>query len=263
MSKSIRTIKKESKQRVNNHFGDAFIIVFVPFFIVNAISILTGQITLYLPDSIEYYVDLAIQIVLNILATYMSFKLLLPYIRGENKLSFNNFFKLEREFLNFCLLRIIVASIFILMYLPVIPVFMEMVNDISIMVDPNAIENYLQTSGIITRLAEATKLTSLLLFGFWIISIRFQMVPYIIIDQKVNLFKAMKISWNISKHNYFKILLFPFTYILWLLLLITFFGVFYVLPLIFVGYGYLYLSMLDNNETDEYVPNETTYIDLL
>ena len=35
MSKSIKNIKREAKQRVNNHFGDAFIIVFVPFFIMN------------------------------------------------------------------------------------------------------------------------------------------------------------------------------------------------------------------------------------
>jgi len=263
MSKSIRIIKKESKQRVNNHFGEAFIIVFVPFFIMNALNIIAGQITLFLPDNIEYYVDLGIQVVLNILATYMSFKLLIPYIRGSNKLSFNNFFKLEKEFLYFGLLRIIVAGLFILMYLPVIPVFVELLKDISVMVDPSAIERYLETSDIIPRLAEATKITSLLLFLFWLISIKFHMVPYIIIDQKVNLMEAFKISWKISKNNYFKILIFPFTYILWMLLLITFFGVFYVLPLVFVGYGYLYLSMIDDKTEEDYSNDDDTYIDLL
>ncbi len=263
MSKSIRDIKKQSKLRVNNHFGEAFIIVFVPFFIMNAITILMGQITLILPPNIEYYTDLVIQVFFNILATYMSFKLLIPFIRGENNLSFNNFFKLEKEFYNFGLLRIIVAVIFILIYLPVIPVFLEMITDISRMVDPYAIERYFETSDIVSRLAEATKLTSLLLFVFWLISIKFHMVPYIIIDQKVNLFKAFKISLKISKGNYFKILVFPFTYTLWILLLITFFGIFYVLPLIFVGYGYLYLSMIDDDQTDEDISFDETYKDLL
>ena len=263
MSTSIKNIKIKSKQKVNNHFGDAFIIVFVPFFIMNAINILTGQITLFLPDSIEYYVDLGIQVFLNILATYMSFKLLIPFIRGKSKLSFNNFFKLEKEFYNFGLLRIIIAGIFILMYLPVIPLIVELVNNVSMMVDPNAIERYLETSDILPRLVEATKLTSLLLFLFWLMSIKFHMVPYIIIDQKVNIFEAFKISWKITKRSYFKILIFPFTYILWALLLFTFFGIFYVLPLVFVGYGYLYLSMIEDDKTDQYTETEDYYKELL
>lgn len=263
MSKSISKIKKESKNRVNNHFGDAFIIVFVPFFIMHAVIILSGQITIFLPDVIEYYVESILYVILNILATYMSFKLLLPFIRGENKLSFNNFFKFERDFLYFGLFRIIVAGLFILLYLPVIPVITEMVESVSIMVDPNAIETYLETSGIVDQLTEAIKLTTLLVFLFWLVSIKFHMVPYILIDQKVNLIKAVKISWKISKNNYWKILVFPFTYILWLLLLITLFGVFYVLPLIFVGYGYLYLSLIDSDEINQLNPVEEVYTDLL
>ena len=132
------------------------------------------------------------------------------YMMRENGLSFDNFFKLEREFISFCLLRILVAGLFILMYLPVIPLFIELIESVSVMVDPNAIERYLQTSDIVPRLAEATKITSILLISFWLISIKFHLVPYIIIDQKVNLFEALKISWKITKGNYLKILIFPY-----------------------------------------------------
>lgn len=245
MIKSIREIKKDSKKQVNNHFGDAFIIVFVPFFIMSAITIVLGQLTLYLPSKIELYFDLAIQIILGVLATYMSFKLLIKHIRGENDLSFNNFFKFEKGLFDFVLLRILVSLVIVIAYLPLIPLMSEMMHRISVMVDPTAIERYLSQSDILLRIAKTLKISSLVIVGFWLLTVRLQMIPYIIVDKNKNIIEAAKVSWKITKGSYFKILLFPFTYILWLLLLITFIGLFYVIPLVFVGYGYLYLNLVE------------------
>ena len=248
MNKSIKEIRQESKTRVNNHFGDAFIIVFVPFFIMNAINIIVSQITKYLPDLIEIYTDFALEMLFNIFATYLAFKLLIQHVRGKDDLTFNNFFDLDKGFYNFVFLRVVVALIFVVLHIPVIPVLIEFFQHVSIMVDPNAIEGYLLHSDIVPRFFHAIKLSSLFLALFWLITIRLQMVPFIIVDKKVNLFEAFKLSLKITKGSYFKILVFPFTYILWLLLIFTFIGAFYVIPLIVVGYGYLYLNMMDYYE---------------
>lgn len=251
MKKPIRMIKKEAKERLHSNFGDAFIIIFIPFFIMNAITILTGQLIMFLPDNIERYADLVIQILLNIFASYMSLKMLIPYVREKERLSFNNFFKIEKGLFSFAALRILIALFFILMYLPIFPIVIEFIDTISIMVDINAIEYYIETSDIVPRLLAGVQITSALLLLFWLVTIRLQMIPFVIIDKEANLIQAIKISWNITKGNYFKILIFPFTYILWLLLVFTFFGIFYIIPLVFVGYGFLYLSMVDDNDEVE------------
>ena len=61
MIKSIKQIRQESKEQVNTHFGDAFIIVFVPFFIMSAFNIVIGQMTQYLPNQIELVIDFLFQ----------------------------------------------------------------------------------------------------------------------------------------------------------------------------------------------------------
>lgn len=246
MNKTIREIKKEAKTRVNNNFGDAFIIIFVPFFIMNALMIFLSQLTKYLPRAIEMYTDLSLNIFLNIFAVYLAFKLLIQHVRNKNELTFNNFFELDTSFINFVLLRIVLAIVFIIVHIPSIPVLIELVQKIQLMVDPNAIEGYLMHSDILPRLITSLKTSSLLLLLFWLLTIRLQMIPFIIIDKKVNLIEACKISFRITKGSYFKILIFPFTYLLWILLLFTFIGIFYVIPLIFIGYAYLYLSIADN-----------------
>ncbi|AIO19504.1 hypothetical protein KQ51_01628 [Candidatus Izimaplasma bacterium HR1] len=251
MSKSIREIKKESKTRVNNHFGDAFIIVFVPFFIMNAINILLGQITKFLPDIVEFYADFTIEMLFNIFATYLAFKLLIQHVRGKNDLTFNNFFHLDKGFYNFIFLRVIVALIFVVALIPVFPVIRELFTQVSIMVDPHAIRVYLTNSDIIPRFIQSIRLSALLIVIFWLFTIRLQMVPFIIIDKKISLFDAFELSFKITRGNYFKILIFPFTYILWLLLIFTFVGTFYVIPLIVVGYGYLYLNLMDTYEAKQ------------
>ncbi len=250
MNKSIREIKKEARTRVNNDFGDAFIIVFVPFFIMNAVIIFLSQITMFLPDILEFYIEFALNVFLNILAVYLAFKLLIQHVRSKNELTFNNFFALDSSFLNFIILRLLLAIVFILIHVPSIPVLLELVQKVSIMVDPNAIEGYLLYSDIVPRLIGSLQISSILLILFWLSTIRFQMIPFILIDKKVGLIEAFRISYQITKGSYFKILIFPFTYILWSILLITFIGAFYVIPLVFMGYGYLYLSMCDNTHQE-------------
>ena len=245
MNKTIKEIKKEAKTRVNNNFGDSFIIIFVPFFIMNAFNILISQLTRFLPDIVEFYSELTINVFLNIFAVYLAFKLLIQHVRSKNQLTFNNFFDLDSSFLNFIFLRILLALVFIIIHIPAIPVLTELVSRISIMVDFHSIEGYLTHSDIIPRLMSALRISSMLLVAFWLLTVRFQMIPFILIDKKVSLVEAFKISFRITKGSYLKILVFPFTYILWILLLFTFIGAFYVIPLIFVGYGYLYTSMSD------------------
>lgn len=248
MIKSIRQIKHDSKEQVNSHFGDAFIIVFVPFFITTAINIVIGQITQYLPRTFELGFDFITQVTLSIIATYMSFKMLISHIRGENDLSFNNFFQFEKGIISFVQFRIIVSLIILAIFIPAAPSLQEMMNRIRIMVDPNAIENYLIHSGIFTRVFNALKISYGLLLVFWLVTVPFQMTPYLIVDKNLKVFEAIKLSYKITKGNYFKVLLFPFTYFFWFLLCISLIGIFYVLPLVFVGYGFLYLNLINTHE---------------
>lgn len=243
MNISLKDIRKNTKNRVNNNFGDSFIIVFVPFFLMNAFNIVLSQISMYLPEIIEFYIDLASFVFLNIFAFYLSFKLLIQYVSKNTELTFNNFFDVDNGFINFISLQFIIAILIILMHFPVFPVISEMATKIQIMGDPNAIERYLSNSDIIPRLISTLKSSAIFLIIFWLLTIRFQMVPFLIVDKKVTIIEAVKMSYQMTRGHYFKILLFPFTYLLWYLLIFTFIGFFYVIPLIFMGYGYLYKAL--------------------
>ncbi len=247
MRRKISEIKLLSRNRLHNNFGDAFIIIFIPFFMMYALTIITGQLTLYLPPKVEFMSDMLIQVLLSIVSSYVTIKLIILYAKGRDGINFDKFFNFDRRLINYSLFRIIIAGIFVLMYLPMLNILKEFSDTAYLLADMNAISRYLQNSDIIDRMSTASTATSGLLIVFWLLTIRLQMIPFLIIDRKLNLVEAFKTSWQITKGSYFRILIFPFTYLLWLLLCLTFFGIFYVIPLFIVGYTYLYITLLEEN----------------
>jgi uncharacterized membrane protein len=248
MKRTITSIKKNAKRRLHQNFGDAFIIIFVPIFIMYAVSIVLGRMTSFLPDGIELIADYIVQAIIGIITTYVTIRLIIQYIRGVNGVSFDNFFHFEKSFIHLALFRVLITVISISFFIPIIPVAREIMEQMLIMADAEAIQQYLVQSDVLERLVQASLISLGLFILLWIVTIKLQFTPFVIIDEDLTLFQGISRSWSLTKGKFFKVFLFPFTYILWLFVAMTFFGLFYVIPLLSVGYAALYQSLLDDEK---------------
>ena len=250
MRRSYSEIKKKAKSRLGENFGTAFAIVYIPGLITLMITMITSEFTVFLPDNPELAADYIIGTFLGFGAAYISLKLLIQYILGKNKINFNDLFSFDKQFLHFVLFKLIFSIIFVISFIPSIPVLYEIFINVMIMADATAIEQYFRTSDITTVLINSLTITFSMMIILLLIMVRFKFTGYIIIHKKSGLIEAMKKSWEITHGSYFRILLFPLSFILWILLSIMTFGLalFYVSPFMTVANGYMYITLMQEND---------------
>jgi|LGVF01.2.fsa_nt_gb hypothetical protein len=250
MRRTYAEIKSKAKSRLHERFGTALAVVYVPGLIVMAITMITSELTVFLPDIPELITDYIIGVLLGFGASYISLKLLIQYIRGKNEISFSELFKFEKDLLPFVFYRLILSGVFLISFLPLIPLIYEVFTNIIIMEDPVAIEQYFRSSEVILELMNGFIISFSLLFISLLLMVRFQFAPYVIIHKKADFIAGMKKSWEITSGSYFRILFFPLSFILWILLGITTCGLgfFYVSPYMIVANGYMYITLMQESD---------------
>ncbi len=258
MRRTYSEIKVKAKSRIHEKFGIALAVVYVPSLIVMAITMFTSELTVFLPDIPELITDYIISVLLGFCAGYISLKLLIQYIRGKNEIDFKDLFKFEKEFVPFFFYRLILLGIFILCFFPIIPLIYQVYTDVMIMADSIAIEQYFESSDTVLELMKGLNVVLLVLFLSLLLMVRFQFTPYVIIHKQTGLVEGMKKSWEITRGSYFRVLFFPLSFILWILLgIITCgLGFFYVSPYMMVSNGYMYITLMQENDNDiDYISN--------
>lgn len=266
--KTYGEIKLMAKKRMSKRFSDALIITIVPVLLIRAVSWILGRLTIILPDNIEFYVDQGVAILLGAVTSYITIKLLLKYIGGRDGISFEEFFEFDEKFGKFFVYSIILSFI---MLAPFVPVIIELQNYSALlgsMSDPSAVQQYVydnwdQFAAMNSKIWIGIALS----FVLTLLTIRIQFTEYVIMDKNLSVIDAMKKSWEITRGNFFRVLFFPLSFILWLFVILFTcgLGLFYVAPYITVATGYLYVTLMAENgeETDYHEEPDFEYEDTL
>ncbi len=251
--KTYSEIKSMAKNRMSKRFSDALIIVVVPYLLARAVNWIIGKVTTVLPDTMEFYADQFISISLTIAATFITTKLLLQYLRGKDGIDFEDFFRFDHRFAKFYIFQLVLTLIMMLPNILFAGGWAEIATDLNNISDPVAIQEYFADNAI--RIAELT--TGLFISGaisivLLLLSIRIQFTEYIIIDKDLPVMEAVKKSWDITRGNFFRVLFFPLSFILWIFVVLFTcgLGIFYVAPYITVALGFLYFQLMAENGED-------------
>jgi len=112
--------------------------------------------------------------------------------------------------------------------------------------NPGALEDWVNDLIIKEPSAFSLIFTAIYSIIILIISLRISFATYIIADSDLNVFEALKKSWNITRGNWWRIFFFPLSFILWIFAIIFTFGlaIIYVGPYIAIAQGALYDALL-------------------
>lgn len=261
---SYSDIKNFAKERVNNRFGDALLILLVPGIIVFVITIFTGIMTSFLGSTPQLISDNVIRRVLNIGATFASTFMIIRFARGRDGFTLDGLFDKPKQIIHFFGFNILSALIGLLAFLPLREFIFDMYPTFTSTTDPSAIaavitENIIENQSLLSDIYLVAMLSVLTA----LIMVKFRFTSFLIVDGDNTIIEAMKKSWVLTNGNYFRIFFFPFAFIGWILLTIITCGIagIYVIPLMETGRAYLYLSILkenDGGDTFVSIRNSTT-----
>ena len=250
MKRTYGDIKNQAKARMTGSFGDAFIIAVIPGLIVYGINLFIKIFTNFIDPTAKVIIDNVFDLIFTTLASYVVIHLVLKYVRGKSGVRFDEMFSFDNRTLKFFGYQFVISLISLLCFIPLLPYFVEYLNDIQYLANTESIWNYLETSGFIEDIANAVYLSLGLLLVFSFISVRISFASYLIIDKDMGIFEAMAKSWTLTKGNWFRVFFFGLSFIGWILLGILTCGILlivYVSPYMTVAKAYLYTNLLEEN----------------
>lgn len=252
MRRSYKEIKILAKRKIEGHFGDAVMITFIPTILVFAIFLFFTMTTDVLPFGTAIVANQIFMMVIGTFATYMTTRLLLKFVKGMNRITFDHLFDYEKGVFQVILYLIIIELLSFACFIPIIPYFIDFYRNITIIADAVAVQNYIQSTNFLIKFNQAMKLTYLFMFFYILIMIKFKYTIYLMIERKLRLFEALQTSWKLTNGNFFRILFFPISFlILGIFTIITFFlGGIYVIPYFKVSEIYMYYSILEEKGYD-------------
>jgi len=130
-----------------------------------------------------------------------------------------------------------------------IPLYIELYKDVVHIYDPIALRAYLESSPVVDEIMQKRWISLSVSVMFYLLFVRFSLSHYLVIDKNMGIAEALQTSFRITKGNFFRILLFPFSFLLWFILIFFTFGlaIFLVLPYTATSFTHLYLSILEEN----------------
>jgi len=240
-------LKMEAKARMKGHFGEAFLAIIV---IPLVFSIGSSLISLLFTNL--DVIDFIIQFFITVLIQYIGIMLVLKLIKGQFHGLFTNLFGNSKGYLNMLIYLLILNIIFIipsLIYIDFSKDFAEYYNSLPANHYPDF--NELRTAFLSFLPNISLIITSIILslIGL-VIGIRLFFTPYLIVDKEMKAIDAIKLSWHYSKDNFFRIFFFPFSFILWYLVIFMTCGLIliYLIPYITLSMGYMYKAILIEND---------------
>lgn len=249
-----KEMKKVTKTRVNDRFGDALLIILIPSVIVFILSLILQTITAFFPPLTTLILNQVFSYSFSFVAAFVSSFMLIRFARGRDGFSFEGLFEDSSKIKNFLIYMVATSLISFLALFPIYDFIFNVIPTMMSITDPIAINDYVITYiNTHPNLSNNFLLAYSLLITFSLIMLKFTFTPFLIVDKGLSVIEAMKKSWKLTHGNYFRILFFPFTFFFWFLLGIITCGIgfIYVIPLIRTGYAYLYLHILKENRPDQ------------
>lgn len=262
MKATYSSIKNNAKSAMNGHIGEVILVgLILPMAFSMISSSLNGVFQL-----IHWTLPTIISIFTGAISTYIILRMVLKIVRHNSDKVFNNFFGTKQGILNSMILAILSLFVglgYIIIFWDFFLSLWDIIKDIPyalILSDSNAFDIWIENQYIATPSILAVIISIVYSIIVMIITVRLSFSKYIIADDDLSAIEAIKKSWRITKTNWWRIALFPLSFILWGLLVIITLGVayIYVVPYIAIARGALYNQLLI--ESGERTPEASTPI---
>ena len=240
-------IKQSAKGRMKGHFGEAFLaLAVIPLLFSmagSAISMAFGNILLF---------SLLARFFITVFVQYITIILALKLSKGNFPNLFTNLFGNSKSYINMVVYSLIALAFMVLPMFIYMNFFIDFSNYFA-----NIPVGYIPSEGEIqavmldlvpnTNIIIASTVLSILAY---IVSIKLFFTPYLIVDKNMAAIDAIKLSWKYTNGNFFRVLFFPLSFILWYLLIFVTCGLIliYVIPYVTLSFAKFYEAILYEND---------------
>ena len=243
---SYSAIKQAAKDKMKGHFGEAFLALAVlPFLFQMGNSAIAMSLSKYV--AVSYIV----QFFITVLITYITIMLALKFSKGDYHDLFTNLFGNSKGYLNMLAYTLIATAVMLLPLFLYVNFFIDFSNYFSNMplgYYPTSSEmqdvliGFLPSTGLIFT-------SMVMMFVGFIIGVKLFFAPYLIVDKNMKAIDAVKKSWEYTNGNFFRVLFFPLSFILWYLLIFVTCGLIliYIIPYTTLSYATFYNAILIEN----------------
>ena len=251
MRTSYSEIKGKAKSAMNGHIGE---VILVGLILPIAFSMI-GSFLSEIFGLVHWSIPTFLSLFTNAVATYITLRMVLKIVRYNPDKIFVKFFGTSKGILNslgFALITVLISAGYIVIfwdYFALLWDLMRIMPTDYFVSNPEAFENWANDQVIKDPTVLLFIISGIYSLIVIIISVRFSFTTYIIADSDLGFIEAMKKSWKISKGNWWRIVFFPISFILWLLLCIVTIGIalIYVIPYMTIAHGAFYDELLLEN----------------
>lgn len=243
---SYSAIKQAAKDKMKGHFGEAFLALAVlPFLFQMGNSAIGLSLSGYL------VVSYIVQFFITILISYITIMLALKFSKGMYRNLFTNLFGNSKGYLNMFVYTLIATAVTLLPLFLYIGFFIDFSNYFANM-PMNYFPDSAEIENVISGFLPSTALiitSGIMMFVGFIIGVKLFFAPYLIVDRNMKAIDAVKKSWEYTNGNFFRVLFFPLSFILWYLLVFVTCGLIliYVIPYTTLSYAMFYNAILKEN----------------
>lgn len=248
MRASYSEIKNNAKSAMKGHIGEAILVALILPIAFSMIGSFFNSIL----GAVHWSIPAFLATFTNAIATYITLRMIIKIVRHKSDKIFIGFLGTKKGILSsmgFALVTMSFGLVYIFVfweYFTVLWDVMKLLQTDFFTSNPDAIEDWLNS--IIVKEPSALSLifTALYTIIILIVTVRISFTTYIIADSDLNVFEALKKSWNITRGNWWRIFFFPLSFILWIFAIIFTFGlaIIYVGPYIAIAHGALYNALL-------------------
>jgi len=251
MKASFSEIKNNAKRSMKGHMGEAILVALILPIAFSMIGSFLNSIF----GAIHWVVPLFTTTFINAITTYITLRMIIKVVRHNSDKIFVGFLGTKNGIFNsigFALITFSFGLVYILIFWDYFVIFWDFLalfqNDFFTS-NPDVIENWFNNQTISEPSATSILIAAIYTIIILIITVRISFTTYIIADSDLNLIEALKKSWKLTRGNWWRIVFFPLSFILWIFAIIFTFGlaIIYVGPYIAIAQGALYDSLLLEN----------------
>ncbi len=240
---SFKEIKLRARVSMKGHFGEAFLALLVVPFVFSFGNSIIGMTFMN-----QIVISYIFQFFYSILISYITIIMALKFAKGDYANLFKKLFGTKEGYLNMVIFTAAITLITLLpllLYYDFVMSLFDYITTIPANYYPTPDELHNQMINFLP--STALLITSgILLIIAGIVSLKFIFVRYLIIDKKMKAFEAMKLSWQYTNGNFFRIIFFSLSFILWYLLIFLTCGLIliYLIPYLILSYTMFYRAVL-------------------
>lgn len=248
MKTSYSSIKRNAKAAMKGHMGE---VILVSLILPIAFSMIANFVT-GIFGMIHWSAPTILSVFTSAITTYITLRMVIKIVRFKPDKIFNNFLGSKKGIfssMGFVLITLSFGLVYVIIfwqYFELVWRFMEILPADYFVSDPDALEAWVNSQTITEPSSWSLIIAVVYSLFVMIITVRISFTAYIIADSDLKFIDAMKKSWRITRGNWWRIVFFPLSFILWFFAVIFSFGlaIIYVGPYLAISQGALYDALL-------------------